>query len=534
MENTEAGKKLLRKFQVNPIAWVKARFGDNIIKAQIASGRVRDGIFVHTGKPVTTTGLSYQQEDVLRQWGYLIWCKLARAEGRKLTPEQDMVANKMGLSIQSSNGNGKDFIAALIHWHFIDLFSDCKILATANSREQLKTVLWSEVAKVRGLALRPTSDQPNELQTDFVMQAEMCYRRLPEKDDEGKRWFSALRTVNKKGTPEEQAETLAGLHEDHMLFLIDEASGLPDAVFKPIDRTLTGKLNICFMIFNPTQNHGFAIDSQGANKKMWLTVHWDAISCDNVDRSQIERLRQYGENSPAYRIGVLGLPPTSDSTTLIPHDKILAAFDREFELSDFDPTIGSVDAAGGGDLSVATAKRGPRVRQFEKRTPNADDLTDWSGQTLTEEEAVVAFVDNIGLGWYLPSALRKTPWNLDARPADFRTTEGLNIAEQKKFFNQRARCYWDLAQDFINGVIWIEGRPEDHQDLIHELGAIQIEYVGGKIKILDKKTLRKIIGFSPDHADSLALNYFKPARLFRRNNSKKKTNKIDYSKVLLR
>lgn len=528
MSNKAAGAALIRKFQVDPIAWVKARFGDNILKAQIAAGRVRDGHFVHTGKPVTSTGLSYQQEDVLRKWGYLIWCKLAKAEGLTLTPEQDVLSRKIGISIQSSNGNGKDFLAALIHWHFIDLFSDCKIIATANSKEQLKTVFWSEVAKVRSMALRPTPEQPNELQTDFVVQAEMAYRRLPEKDEEGKRWFTSLRTINKKATEEEQGETLAGLHEDHMLFLIDEASGIPDAVFKPIDRTLTGKLNLCFMIFNPTQNRGFAIDSQKKGKDMWVTVHWDAISCDNVERAQIERLLKYGEKSPAYRIGVLGLPPVSDQSTLIPYDKILAAVNREFEVTDFDPAIGSVDAAGGGDLSVVTVKEGPNVRQYEKRTYDPDDLADWSADVLKEEEAVVAFVDNIGLGWYLPKALKNR--NVDARPADFRTTDGLNIAEEQKFVNHRARCYWDLAQDFINDAISI---PDD-KELIAELGAMRIEYVGKKMKLPDKKTLRKELGFSPDHSDSLALNYFKDAKLFRRRSGKKRTNKIDYSKVYLR
>lgn len=519
-------KKMLNiaaTWKVKPIEWVKAMFGDTIYKAQERAGRIRDGVFVYTGKPATETGLSYQQEDALRQWGELIEAKLMLANGREMTERQKELSGKIGLSIQSSNGNGKDFLAGIITWHFMSLFRDARGIATANTGDQLKHVYWSEVANIRNMALRGDPKDPeskNEFQVNFEVQSDKMYRKLPDKQDWGKRHFLELVTINTKATPDQQAETLAGRHADHMLIVVDEASGIPDPVFKPIDRTLTGKLNLLFMIFNPTQNSGFAIDSHGKNADQWVCLQWNAFDSDNVTREQIERLRKYGENSPAYRIGVLGLPPVANAHSLIPYNFIQEAIDREFDVSEFDPVMCGVDAGGGGDRSVVCVRQGPMVQPFRTRqTSDSDELADWSADELLKAESTVAFVDNIGLGWYLPKALCNR--GIDARPADSRSVRDLE--EPDKFLNKRAEMYWDLKRAFEGKAISIPNDPE----LVNELGAIEWENTGNKVKIRDKKEIRKMLGFSPDKADALAMSYYKADKYFRKTAKKKPANTID-------
>lgn len=504
-------------WKIKPLEWVSAFFGDNIYKAQERAGRIRDGVFVYTGRPATASGLSYQQEDALRQWGELIEAKLRLANGLPLTPRQEELSRKIGMSIMSSNGNGKDFLASIITWHFMALFRDARGMATANTGHQLANVFWSEVANVRNLALKADPKDPeskSDLHTNFEMQTGKLFANLPEKNDRGKRHFMELVTINTKATPDEQGESLSGRHADHMVIVIDEWSGIPDAVFKPLDRTLTGKLNIVFGIFNPTRNTGYAIDTHGKLKEQWLCIHWDAFDSDNVPREQIERIAKFGTDSPAYRIGILGMPPLADSNSLIPHEVILDAVDREFDISEFDPVMCGVDAGGGGDRSVVCVRQGPMVKAFfEKRTSDPDDLADWSAGILLKEEADVAFVDNIGLGWYLPKALATR--GIDSRPADARSTRVLD--EPEKFINKRAEMYWTLKMAFENKAISI---PND-VDLIMELGAIKQENNGNKVKIGDKKDIRKNIGFSPDKADALAMTYFRNDRFFRKGKKKK-------------
>lgn len=518
------------RWKIDPLSWVSDMFGDSIYRAQEAAGRIRDGVFVHTGRPATKSGLSYQQEGALQQWGELIEAKLRLANGRQLTPRQEELSRKIGMSIMSSNGNGKDFLASLITWHFMSNFRDARGMATANTGHQLKNVFWSEVASVRGLARKPEPNNPesrNDLQTNFEMHNDKLFAKLPVKEDWGKKHFLELVTINTKATPEEQGESLAGRHADHMIIVIDEWSGIPDAVFKPLDRTLTGKLNICFGIFNPTRNSGYAIDTHGKIRDQWLCVHWNAMDSDNVPREQIERLKSYGEDSPAYRIGILGLPPLIDSDALIPFGLIMDAVDKQFEVSEFEPVIGAVDAGGGGDDSTAGTRQGPIVGPIRaKKTSDPDELSDWAASVFLEDEADVVFVDNIGLGWYLPKALKNR--RIDARPADARCTSTLR--EPDKFFNKRAEMYWDLKMDFVNHCISIPDDPE----LIRELGAIRVEQVGGKIKIGDKKEIRKRYGWSPNKADLLALQKFKPSKLFCKKGQRGSVDTIDYSRVFLR
>lgn len=514
---TQAHVNKMRFWKVHPYEWVLDLFGDNIYKLQVNRGSITpDGLWRETGTQADPSGLTGQQIDALRDWGKLIDAKLRLAAGLPLTPEQQELAEKIGMSIQSAMGTGKDFIAALVTWHFLYCFSYPKILATANTGKQLNEVYWSELAKVRGLARSLTPDAPNDLMVNFTMQAELLFANLPNKEERGKRWFCSPVTINTKATAEQQGEALAGRHEDHMLILIDEASGIPEPVFKPIEKTLTGKLNLVFMIFNPTQNTGFALRSQAEHRSKWVCKHWSALDSENVTRASIRNLRVYGEDSPDYRIGVLGLPPLADSGALIPYPWIQAAIGRELD-NEGDPVMSAADVGGGGDKSVFGWRKGGVVLGF--RTYNnkkTDEVADWVGEQMDDVGAAVCFVDIVGIGRGVYDNLRRLRYI--ARPADSRNTD----EEPERYYNARAGGYWRLRKQFEEGRISLPA-PEDPRDsndpvvrLIRELGAIKSETVGKTQKIKDKREIRTELGFSPDFADDLMMMYWKPDSLFKK------------------
>jgi hypothetical protein len=436
-----------------------------------------------------------------------------------------------------THNTGKDFTAAIVTWHFMFCFSYPKVIATANTGKQLNEVYWSELAKVRGLARKADPSDPNsvsDLQANFTMQAEMLFANLPNKEERGKRHFCVPVTINTKATAEQQGEALAGRHEDHMLFVIDEASGIPDAVFKPIEKTLTGKLNLVFMIFNPTQNLGFAIRSQVEQRSKWVCKHWSGLDSENVSRASIRNLAVYGKDSPDYRIGVLGLPPLADSNGLIPYLWIQAAIGREFD-NDNDPVMASADVGGGGDKSVFCYRQGGVVQGFKtNNSKNTMDVADWVVEACDDADAAVCFVDIIGLGRGVYDRARQL--RRIVRPADARNT----ASNEEKYFNARAEGYHTLRKQFEQGTISIPA-PGDSRDandpivrLIRELGAIKNETVGKKDKIGDKKEIRKLIGFSPDYADALMMTFWKPDSLFRKVVSGQKHKAVDFKGVYLR
>lgn len=77
--------------------------------------------------------------------------------------------------------------------------------------------------------------------------------------------------------------------------------------------------------------------------------------------------------------------------------------------------------------------------------------------------------------------------------------------------------YWDMAQAFLSGSISIP----NNEDLINELGAITMDMASGnKLRVCDKKEIRKRLGFSPDRADATAMTFYKSDMLFRKSNNK--------------
>lgn len=472
--------------------------------------------------------LSTQQREYWLELGLLIRAKLKAHEfPNQLTPTELAYSKLIGISIMAGQGVGKDFDAAMTILFFLDVFPYPKVTATGLTGKHLRNILWAECSKIIRLSKKC---DPKDHMSETVLEAAITWQteRIFHKGakNPGAEWFAEAVTINPNSTDGEQAKTLYGRHEDFQLIVVDEAANVPEPVFGPLEGTLTSRCAIALMIFNPTRNKGYAYNSHfGKQADLWLKLRRNAEDSELVTKEHIEKMQKYGRESNTYRVKVLGLPPMVTSGGLIPYDSIQDAIEREFDVSEFDPIMAGVDAGGGGDTSVVCLRTGPLTEFFEKLTPDPDDLADWSGSILLKNDASVAFVDNIGLGWYLTKAL--TNRGVNARKADSRSTKDLK--EPEKFVNKRAEMYWDLSLAFINRAISI---PND-EDLIDELGAIMREDVGNKIKIGDKKEIRKKLGFSPDHADALAMSFYKPDHLFRKGD-KRKSTKLDLKNVFMR
>src|SRR5262249_61616646 len=112
------------------------------------------------------------------------------------------------VSIRSGHGVGKTtFESWLILW-FLLTRQNCKIPVAANSQDQLRDTIWPEIGKWH-------RQLPDALKAMIDVQAE---RIVVVQDPEGA--FAVRRTASK-----DNPEALQGFHAEHLLFLIDEASG---------------------------------------------------------------------------------------------------------------------------------------------------------------------------------------------------------------------------------------------------------------------------------------------------------------------
>ena len=449
--------------------------------------------------------LTTQQEQAIEEVRRLVWAKIKSGKGKKLTEEESVYARKMGVSVMSGKGLGKDMLASMLILWFLTCFPNPKIPCTANSSKQLKDVLWSEIRKwAKGT---PLDDW-------LVFQSERVFMKTEKKDDWGKQWFATARTVNAKSSADEQAETLQGFHEDYMMFVIDEASGIPNPVFRPFETTLTGLCNWIFMIFNPTQSNGYAVDSHGKNREHWVCLHWDAEESELAQnpqfKAQIERLeKSYGRDSNVFRISVKGRPPIADSDTLIPWDWVSDAIDRDIAVLDDDPVFFGIDVGAGGDKSVVCVRQGGVVRKlYTYNTVDTMELVGRVANLAEEYEPHAMFVDNIGIGIGVYNRLQELGYRVFA--VDARRT-GMN---EEKFKKLRDELWWKLRMQFEKGLISI---PAD-DELIAELTTIKYKPESdGKIKVEGKKEMKSRGLNSPDRADSLMMTYFMNENTFRQS-----------------
>jgi len=326
----------------------------------------------------------------------------------------------------------------------------------------------------------------------------------------GKEWFAVARTSNPKSSSEEQAETLAGFHEDYMMVVVDEASGVPEAVFKPLEGGLTGKVNFMLLVFNPTRDKGFAIASQQQNRSDFVCFRWNSEDSTLVEKIFIERMaKKYGRDSNPYRIRVLGLPPLASDDTLIPWEWIQDAVDRPIENCDTDPIIFGVDAGAGGDHSSIIRRCGPKVEEIKR--VNTKQTMELTGNVSLELNLFENFqgccVDNIGIGLGVYNRLQELG-HQRVFAADVRRSP----RNPERFMRLRDELWWKLRTMFEEGAISI---PND-DELIAQLSVIKWKTESnGKIKIESKEDMVRRGIASPNDADALMLSMFLDDSAFR-------------------
>lgn len=121
------------------------------------------------------------------------------------------VANHRLTSVRSGQGVGKTGLeASLVIW-YLCCRPNCRVVCTAPTKQQLNDVLWAEVAKW--------------LETSMVKNLLKWTKTKVYMIGHEKRWFATARTATKP-------ENMQGFHEDYMLFIVDEASGVADPIME--------------------------------------------------------------------------------------------------------------------------------------------------------------------------------------------------------------------------------------------------------------------------------------------------------------
>lgn len=113
---------------------------------------------------------------------------------------------------------------------------------------------------------------------------------------------------------------------------------------------------------------------------------------------------------------------------------------------------------------------------------------------FTEKDAKRITVETNGVGASLRDALRRKKWFVTEYTADIKT---------------RGKMFYSLHELMVDGKISIYAEGDlNYDELRRQLTAHEYDMEGDRIKITNKKDLRRQLGCSPDLADSFAISMF--------------------------
>ena len=231
------------------------------------------------------------------------------------------------ISVRSGHGVGKSTIESWAILWFLVTRPFPKILCTAPTAHQLHDILWAEASKWL---------RNSEMLNDIL---EWTYEKIYLKGQR-EEWFAIARTSNKP-------DALQGTHAEHILIIIDEASGVPDVVFEPVLGTLSTNDAKLLMCGNPTQLAGFFYESHNDKKDLYVTHVINGENSSRVDRNYIQLIADmFGIDSDVYRVRVLGEFPKANPDSFISLDIINTEF---IDIGDIYSIDLGVDVARFGD-----------------------------------------------------------------------------------------------------------------------------------------------------------------------------------------
>lgn len=411
----------------------------------------------------------------------------AEPSNQQLEVLRDIDAGVRDIAIKSGHGTGKtSLLSWVILWAGLFHF-DSKIPATAPTAPQLIRLLIPEVRKWK-------ENLPEPLKNAVTVNNDQI------KFTNGN--FCAPRTARK-----EAPEGLQGFHATFLVWIVDEASGIDNTIFEVIDGSLTGEQHLRIMAANPTRTEGYFFDSFHKNRSLWKLHTFNAELSSNVSKDSIERKRkQYGEDSDAYRVRVLGQFPKSNSDAVIPLHLIDTAIARE-AYNDFGAEVWGLDYADAGDDRTILCKRiGNYFYEFvecpvdgsHRHVNTANWLALQYNQAPAKRKPKAIFVDAIGEGSGLVSAMRMDHYaNIPVIPV--KNSERADDAEV--YENKRAELYYRLK-----AALEDEGKMVNDDSLIGELSAQRFKITTkGKLILVPKTEIKEVLGRSPDKSDAMAL-----------------------------
>lgn len=390
------------------------------------------------------------------------------------------------VAVVSGRGIGKTWIGgALGIWFFATRAGEVRLLA--NTDRQSKEILWPPLCRI--LANSAIKSWFTEPTTEVIR-----FKDDPHSPSIQRMVWSA-NTI----------EAISGVHAQHLLFILDEASKMPNSLIENIVSGFTEEDNRILMLSNGTRSSGYFYSA------CQLGSGWEVLQIDSrrskwTNKEAIEEMiARHGLDSDLVRVHVLGQFPALAGASIVPDAQILAAMQRKIEKQKASAVVVGMDVGGGLDSTVWVVRDGRKLVAIEEDTAcgaDGDALVRMTASVCNRYGAARLIVDSTGLGHFLPSRLKKALPGVEVIGRNFGGASPDDAHE-----NMRAWIYFRLREWFTLGVSIGGVSIGDQQKLREELLATEYSTnAKGKLTITPKGNIRAVLDRSPDTADALALS----------------------------
>ncbi len=456
---------------------------------------------------------------------------------------------------KSANAVGKTHAAARISVWWYKSFPGSQIFTGAAPPESnLKKLLWGEIGSI-------VEKHPELFESDTVTNLHI--------QKSAKNFLTGV-TIPASGTEAQREAKFSGKHAPYLLFVLDEADAIPDEIFRGIESCMSGGMARLLMMFNPRAEMGepYRMERDGRAHVVELSAfnHPNVISGNDeipgavTRETTVRRINEWcrllqkdeQKNSecfelPKFLVGavakshggysyqplksgwykimdsafaymVLGEYPAQGVNQLISREWIARArsrWDAYVAEHGEKPPAGTTAIMGqdvgelGSDMSMSCFRYGGFVEQ----------LIGW-GQVdpiVTGDRAIAEYrnrkvsranVDATGVGAGVAPYMQRKGCPAESVKVASKPTEKTELGE---FYILRDQLWW-ATREWLRTDTGAMLPPDE--ELLEELQITTYEVKNGKIRVMDKATMRELLKRSPDRAESLILTFYQPKMMF--------------------
>lgn len=454
------------------------------------------------------------------------------------------------VSIRGSRKTSKTHTAAAVVLAFMQT-APTICLTTAPSNVQVKTLLWGKINSMFSSSVIPMRGRPGQksltigpehyaigfaTNTSDRMQgfhAGVDVPANPDEDDEEQEPEDIERMLGEIAIAQKRKSNATRL-----LFVLDEAAGVPQFIFDALRGSMLGDNVYTLMQANPTisinEPHDFSRSHLPGSRyhrvKMAAKRAEDPVDCDAefvtpswlVDWRELEA--EYPPDDPLHKPMVLGQFLEGDTSGRVLTYALLseaAASTDDTLLIPRGPHIGFDTAWTGADLNVA-ALWVDSVKVSEAEWRSQDTIATWEKLRVLRDHWAVQIgreipwhnvhIDNAPVAAGVIDTAARAGCMLDRVGfGDAPTNAWRDLVGDVRFKNRRAEMYWVLRELIRRKAARL---PKKWSRSWEELTATTYLITPGTMDVLiePKEKIRERMGRSPDHADADVLAFCQPVK----------------------